>query len=474
MKKISEHDLFDAIGNIDHKYIKNAENSEDRAHEVPIEVISTQSRDEAPFVLSTSPDDPDAPMIVPSHVAKPVMNRIIPLLAAAAIVLAFIAGAYAYRLFHKANDPKDPDKNDIANAATEAPTAIEVAISDTTAAPANTTPTEAIVAPTEAAVGTEKLTLPGEDVNKIVIQRGDLGEANYDSLTFEDTKTLQDIIAKLGEISGEKIKYTALLEKNAGSGQYSFSLNCCKNYSSRVVYYFLSDNTILERSGTRYRAIKVDTSISVLPYITSKLNNPEFVPDSPYDWANTQYLILEVGDRAEGWFTSSELRSKYVEVTCKVLYGNKKDIDISVSKEGYTWHVPVSNIQSLYIPEEMADEITSHDMILIRRASLSDRHSMDFSHLQGEFSFMGYDENDTPEFLTFKGGKLNFPESNSSECLQSFASLYALNEEVDRSMGQDPKPGDIPRQKITDGMTLQEVIDYFDAFQAWVASLDQP
>lgn len=472
MKKMSEQDLFDAIGNIDNKYIKNAESSGDpTAHASPADLAGNDVQGDAPFSVPAEPGDLDAPMIVPSRTSKPGVNRVMALLAAAAIILAFVAGAYAYRVFNKPDDTKDPSGNDIANAATEATTAIEVAVADTTAASANTTPTEAIVAPTEAAVGTEKLTIP-EEFSKIVIQKGDLGTSIYDTLTFEDTKTLQDIVAKLGEISGEKIKYTAKLKKDVQNGQYSYALHCFTGRSLSS-YYFLSD-AILEDSGGKYRAIEVNTPISVLPYISSKMDNPEFVPNSPYDWVNTQYLILEVGDVAEGWFTSSELQSKFVEVNCKVLYGNNTDIAISVSKQGYTWHVPVYNIQSFYIPEEMVDEITSHDKILVRRARLGERHSADFYHLQGEFCFIGYNENDTPEYLTFDNGILNFPESNSSECMRSFASLYALNEEVDRLMSQDPQPGDIPRLKITDGMTMQEVIDYFDAFQAWASTVEQP
>ena len=474
MKKMSEQDLFDAIGNIDNKYIKNAETSDESdAHAAPAEITDSYPQNGSPFSLSSETDDADAPVIVPSRASKTSAKAITALLAVAAVILSFIAGAYAYRAFNKPGDTKDPSGNDIANIATETTTAFEVAIADTTAALANTTPTEPIVTPTDVAVGTEKLTIP-ENISKIVIQRGDLGTSFYDTLTFEDTKTLEDIIAKLGEISGEKKKYTAKLEQAIGSGQYSFALHCSSGKYYDASYYFFSDTTILESNRAGYRAIEVNAPISVLPYITSKLNNPEFVPDSPFDWANTHYLIIEVGEPTEKWFTSSELSSKYVEVTCKVLYGNITDIAISVSQPGYTWHVPVYNIQSFYIPEEKVDEITSHDVILVRRARFIDRHSFDFSHLQGEFCIIGYDENDTPEYLAFDDGRLSFPESNSSECLRSFASLYALNEEVDRLMNRDPQPGDIPRRKITDGMTMQEVIDYFDAFQAWAAMQVQP
>ena len=199
-----------------------------------------------------------------------------------------------------------------------------------------------------------------------------------------------------------------------------------------------------------------------------------FVPDSPYDWANTQYLILEVGEPTGPWFISSAVDGKYIEVACKVIYGNITDIAITLSDLGNTRNMSVYDIRSFYISEKLLDEITSHDMILIRRARLSERIFPDAYIPNGDYCFIANDETGVLEYLAFDDGRLYFPESSSTDCIQSFASLYSLNEEVERLMGQDPQPGDIPRQKIYNGMTLQEVINYFEVFQNWAATVDQP
>ena len=115
MKKLSEHDLFDAITNIDNKYIKNAEIQEElSAHNNPANSVRDHilADDLLPFSEEAVAD-------APTRVTKPAVNRLWVLIAAAAVLLLLVGGAYTYRMFHKPVVPDDSDENLIANASTE-------------------------------------------------------------------------------------------------------------------------------------------------------------------------------------------------------------------------------------------------------------------------------------------------------------------------------------------------------------------
>ena len=476
MKKLSEHDLFDAITNIDNKYIKNAEIQEElSAHNNPANSVRDHilADDLLPFSEEAVAD-------APTRVAKPAVNRLWVLIAAAAVLLLLVGGAYTYRMFHKPVVPDDSDENLIANASTEVSPESEAGMpltdglpTEAFPVPTDPVPTDALPTPTDATIAKDSLHVP-ESSSWMFFQRGDLGNYVYDSLTFDDPVTTQALLDELRMISGESDHLTgkALLEKRLG--HYLFSLNCYSTELGYTSYCFLSETSVLECVGDRYHFIHTEEPVSILKYISLKVSNPTFVPNSPYDWANTQYMIIEIGEPTSHIFRTSLTGLEYVEVSCKVLYGNDEDVPIGVSERGYTWHVPIYNIEGIYIRKDMVDEFTSHKLILSRRGSLRDRYQMDYFHLEGKFCFVGFDENDLPEYLTFDDGKLQLPESNPSECLRSFASLYALNEEVDRLIQQGANEKNMPLKKITDGMTVQEVIDYFNTFRTWVTSQEHP
>ena len=138
----------------------------------------------------------------------------------------------------------------------------------------------------------------------------------------------------------------------------------------------------------------------------------------------------------------------YVKVECTERYAYKTGADI---------------VSAIYVPADLVSEFIGYDMLMIRVKTtvLNDRERifMPASELHGK-----------SEYLPFVDGRIRIDTLQN----YSFVALQIMNEYLDIYMdclaggGETrKKDGALPKKKLTDGMTLQEVIDYLDAYNRW-------
>lgn len=482
MKKMSEQDLFAAIGIIDNKYIKNAESSGDpTAHASPADLAGNDVQGDAPFSVSAEPGDLDAPMIVPSRTSKPGVNRVMALLAAAAIILAFVAGAYAYRVFNKPDMPiVGVGDTKPATETTELSSAFEVANNDTFTDSAINAPTEPMIDAKPA----DQLFIPEEEITHIIVCDGTTGY----SRTIMNTSGLNEFFDVLKSVSGTAVK--DMVHREYSDCKYSIS---CYSYDGQYLYsyYILSETEVREKwLGYGGRMIQSDETLPLYTY-AKEITDPVVMrgafphPENAYDAAKTQYMILEnLSFSADGYRTvlgtNTDDPLELVEVSCNVRYTNDPDLYIALDgtteMQGYT--VPITNLKGILIPARYVEEITSHDMIIIRRGDIPFPEA-NFQMLDGSICLPAYTQSHDIEYLAIDDGKLVFPSGTPTDCQRCFAPLYVLNEEVAKLNILSPSDttqateGDMPRLKMYNGMPLQEVIDYFDAFKNWKEYMDR-
>ncbi|MBO4478481.1 MAG: hypothetical protein J5757_09180 [Lachnospiraceae bacterium] len=481
MKKISEHDLFDAIGNIDHKYIKNAEKAKaDPAQHPDVKDNNTESNQIDGLVLEMEFESQAATLITPTKRSRVIPNVITRILVSAAVLVAFIGGAYAYKMFHKADTPIVGIR-DTSTAAeiNENTTAFEVAYNDTLADPAANVPTEPPVTEKPA----DKLSVPEEEITQIIIHDGTTGY----SRTIANTSGLREFFNALESVSGTAVKDKA--HRDNTDCKYSIA---CYSYGTYIYSYYILSETAVREKWLSYggRMIQSDETNPLYTYAKEQ-TDPEALrgafpnPENAYDAAKTQYMILKDlsynknGYRATlGTHTDDPL--ELVEVSCSVRYTNDPDLYISLGggteMPGYT--VPIENLKGILVPVRYAEEVASHDMIIIRRGDIP-YPDANVQHSKGYFCLPAYTQDHDIEYLAIDDGKLVFPDGTPTNCLRCFAPVYVLNEEVAKlnllspSDTTQPTEDDMPRLKMYDGMPLQEVIEYFDAFKKWADHMAQ-
>lgn len=195
-----------------------------------------------------------------------------------------------------------------------------------------------------------------------------------------------------------------------------------------------------------------------------------FEPNPFYDSLWEPFLILDSVVNAS---ETIELYggTPYVKVECNVYYSNHPNSRlISAEQLGDTGR-SAYDIDSFFIPLAIADEFTSHEMILLQvRPNVIYNNSPIYVALGDEKGNIGY--------MSFDEGKLHFQDSEPGEAPQQeqtaaqrvFQSIYGVNALVDYINSMPPSHSDgqhAPMLKMYDGMTVQEVIDFFEAYKEW-------
>lgn len=477
---MTEHDLFDAIGNINNKYIKNAEQADSASAQHQTIKGSKAEGNTDDLVLDIGFDAQENTPVTPMKRSRVMPNVITAILVSAAVLVAFFGGVYAYKMFHKADAPIVGVADTKSSTETEdKTTAIDVANNDTLADPATTAPTESTIAVEPA----YHLYVPEEEITHIIIYDVTTGY----SMSIINRAGLDEFLNAVKSVSG-----TATKDKT--HREYSdckYTIACYSNGIHVYSYYILSETTVREKwLSYGGRMIQSDEVLPLYNFAKEK-TDPVVMrgvfpdPENAYDAAKTQYMILEDlsynknGYRATlGTHTDDPL--ELVEVSCSVRYTNDPDLYISLGggteMQGYT--VPITNLQGILVPVQYAEEIASHDMIIIRRGDIP-YPGATIQHLEGAFCLPAYTQNREIEYLAIDDGKLVFPAGAPGNCQQCFAPLYFLNEEVAKLNILAPTDktqtaeGDMPRLKMYDGMPLEEVIEYFEAFKKWKEYMDQ-
>ena len=129
---MTEHDLFDAIGNINNKYIKNAEQADSASAQHQTIKGSKAEGNTDDLVLDIGFDAQENTPVTPMKRSRVMPNVITAILVSAAVLVAFFGGAYAYKMFHKADTPVvGIGDTKPATEAEDKTTAIDVANNDT-------------------------------------------------------------------------------------------------------------------------------------------------------------------------------------------------------------------------------------------------------------------------------------------------------------------------------------------------------
>ena len=248
-----------------------------------------------------------------------------------------------------------------------------------------------------------------------------------------------------------------------------------------------SDNTTIQSSDAvtsfvseeknNYRKKETQVS-STTPYVTSAIEpstsalsqQAPFEPNMFYGRLWEPFLIL---DSIINTSETIELYggTPYVKVECNVHYCNHPNSKLlSAEQLGYADR-SAYDIDSFFIPLAIADEFTSHEMILLQvTPNVIYNNSPVYVALGDEKGNIGY--------MSFDEGKLHFQDPEPGEAPQQeqtadqrvFQSIYDINSLVDYFNSLPPSHSDgrhAPMLKMYDGMTVQEVIDFFEAYKEW-------
>ena len=193
----------------------------------------------------------------------------------------------------------------------------------------------------------------------------------------------------------------------------------------------------------------------------SGITNPtEPILAAGYVW--TPYIILEnLEETSESvkLYLSGDSYVNCVRVNCSVYYSfhadteNLQGTDVDGKKIS-----KINSLTAILVPEGAVADFVSHDMVLINLL------------FQGGIGYLtGYDDKGKAEYWTIDNGILSV---SKDECA-SFIAIYHLNELVDQiaesATGREltAKENAVPKKKLSNGMTLQEVIGYFEAYAKW-------
>ncbi|MBR6365306.1 MAG: hypothetical protein IKS10_04305 [Lachnospiraceae bacterium] len=468
---MNEHDLFDAIGNIDNKYIKNAEQA-DPASTHPVRKAPVEKNKNKELILDMEFNAQETTSVTPVKHPKQAANIITAILASAAVLLAFIGGAYAYKMYHKADVP--------VVGVSDTTTAAEIARNESLADTQAEAPTDAI-APTEAA---DHLTLPEEEITRIMISELTIGY----SLTLYNQKDLDEFMKVFQSTSG-----TIVRDKVArDSSECKYMIHGYSHGKECFTYYLLSETDVRIR-WLDYNGKMLHSEDTLPLYTYAKEKTDPIVmqgvftnPSNAYGQAKTQYIILENLSVSNGYIgldITSDDPLELVEVSCNVRYTNGPNLYISLGggTELQGFEVPITNLKAIYVPAHMAQEIASHDRIIIRRGDIPYQMKKgNVQHMEGAFCLPAFTKDGNVEYLAIDNGKLVFPEGTSTDCPAGFAPLYSLNELVDlitqysiNGYAIRTKEAEMPLKKLSDGMSLEDVIEYFDAYKEWVDYLER-
>lgn len=130
--------------------------------------------------------------------------------------------------------------------------------------------------------------------------------------------------------------------------------------------------------------------------------------------------------------------------------------------ERYAYQTQYGKITAIYVPADLVAEISGYEMVMIRVES---------TELDNERIYVpGTTVRGSAEYLPFVDGKIRIDTLDS----YSFGAIRDMNDYLQTSADTLARGGEVrandkylPEEKLTDGRALQEVIDYFKAYERW-------
>ena len=158
----------------------------------------------------------------------------------------------------------------------------------------------------------------------------------------------------------------------------------------------------------------------------------------------------------------------YVKVSCNVRYVNHPYADYLLSS-GQTTATPLNSlydVTAVYIPSATVQEYITHNMVLIKmnRIIINDY----------PYYFPTLDNNYEAEYLPIDNDVIFIRDDDFLRRSPAFLNICVLNDyldEVSISIAQGRLPTEaekkLPKTKISNGISLQEIIDFFEAYNSW-------
>lgn len=179
-------------------------------------------------------------------------------------------------------------------------------------------------------------------------------------------------------------------------------------------------------------------------------------------YVGTPYVILENLEATGETVKLYEQGNSYVNcviVNCKVRYSFHADNELLLQTTVDGKEISkISSLTAILVPEKSVADFVSHEMVLIN-----------LQYRGGIGHLTGYDDTGVAEYWPIDNGVISI---STYDCA-SFIAIYHLNEHIDRVAESavhkelTEKDNAVPKRKLEDGMTLQEVIGYFDAYDVW-------
>lgn len=213
---------------------------------------------------------------------------------------------------------------------------------------------------------------------------------------------------------------------------------------------------------------------------SEEIVNEPLLPISAEIAVCNTYVILEnmqVTDEIRPFYERRDYGYEsvdYVKVNCSVRYTNHFNtsrllVNVQTGEYGVT---SVYDIHELYVRFDVVQAFTAHDMVMIQ---LEKQMIDDQPYYFPMCNVVG-----AAEYLPIDNGRIIISGYDSFTDSVSFSPIDELNaylDDVTNALvgGKEPTESSkkLPKQKFSDGMTVQEIIDFFEAFNAWSEAFSQ-
>ena len=183
---------------------------------------------------------------------------------------------------------------------------------------------------------------------------------------------------------------------------------------------------------------------------TNKPSLPALYPDADYAIAKLPYAVIKINEVTDETKLMTqdpkEEPLEYAMIKCEVLY--------AVPPSFYKYQdQPLADITEMYVIETSVEDIKQYDTVFIYVENLRAGANTFYGPITGD--------DGRAEFLPFVDGKIVVESLDSL----SFASLMIVNYGVDDKMdGGNVASDAFPKRKFESGITLEDIIAFFDAY----------
>ena len=271
---------------------------------------------------------------------------------------------------------------------------------------------------------------------------------------IRNRESIQEICGELRAFAGEKADIS-------GEEQPRYTVYCYRDKSTKCTEIQLISEDEIYNYTERVKIIRAEEKESAFSYVEKVFKETPGITDyyhgahpAARDSLHTPFLIIEnpLLTAETVWITEGVFPKpgEYVRIYGCVLYAN--GINAEDCSEG------------ILVPKESAFLLDGQEAVLIRIWSgTADNRECLFSLLN---------EEETMKYLPFVNGRIQMPES-LDDC-KSYAFLLDMNSYIDSVKEASDRGAElsedarlIPKQRLSGGMTVQEVIDFFEAWRNW-------